>query len=385
VSGPLRHLGINALFLEPKMGGLDTYSRALIPELVELLPGVRISVVANAAGAEYLRGMPWAPAVEFVTAPWLGVRGTRAVVELTALGVLADRRGFDVLHSVALTAPLRTRAANVVTLADVTWLTHPSADGGMTYRLWRAVVPTVARRADRVIAISEAGAEDVASWLRVPRERIDVTPLGFSGPSSSVVTEDSAALREALGLGDGPIVLSVGTRKEHKNLVRLVAAFAAVLESTPSARLVLAGNATTHDADVLAEARRLGVEDAVVLLDFVSAERLEGLYAAATCFVLASLNEGFGLPILEAMHRGVPTATSNVSSLPEVAGDAAISFDPLSVDSIARALRALLGDAGLRERLAVAGRERAAGFTWRRTAELTLESYGRALRRRSLK
>jgi alpha-1,3-rhamnosyl/mannosyltransferase len=240
----------------------------------------------------------------------------------------------------------------------------------MTYRLWRTVVPTVARRADRVIAISEAGADDVASLLRVPRDRIDVTPLGFSGRSSSVVAEDPAALRAALGLGDGPIALSVGTRKEHKNLVRLVAGFAAARATFPSARLVLAGNATTHDADVLAEARRLGVEDAVVLLDFVDDARLEGLYAAATCFVLASLNEGFGLPILEAMHRGVPTATSNVSSLPEVAGDAALSFDPLSVESIAAALRTLLDDAAVRDRLSAAGPARAGSFTGRRTAEL---------------
>jgi glycosyltransferase involved in cell wall biosynthesis len=361
------------------MGGLDTYSRALIPELIALAPGVRISLVANAAGAAHLREQPWASEVSFVTHPLLGVRGTRAAVELTVLGALATRRGFDVLHSVALTAPLKTRAANVVTLADVTWLTHPSADGGLTYRLWRTVVPTVARRADRVIAISEAGARDVESFLRVPRSRIDVTPLGFSGPAAGVEVEDAAALRADLGLGDGPVVLSVGTRKEHKNLVRLVAAFAAVRAEFPDARLVLAGNATGHDADVLAEARRCGVEDAVVLLDFVSDARLEGLYAVATCFVLASVNEGFGLPILEAMHRGVPVATSNISSLPEVAGDAALPFDPFDTTSIADALRQLLGDAELRARVAAAGPPRAAGFTWRRTAELTLESYERAI------
>lgn len=376
-SGALEHLGINALFLEPKMGGLDTYVRELIPELITLAPKVRISIVVNAVGAAHLAGQPWADEVELVQHPLLGVRGTRAVVELTALGAMATRRGFDVLHSMALTAPLRTAAANVVTLADVTWLTHPSADGGMTYRLWRAVVPTVARRADRVIAISEAGARDISRLLLVPCGRIDVTPLGLSGRSGATL-EDEQALRADLALGPGPVILSVGTRKEHKNLVRLVEAFAAVHRERPDVRLVLAGNATSHDADIEAVARRSGVADAVVMPDFVDPARLEGLYAAAICFVLASVNEGFGLPILEAMHRGVPTATSNVSSLPEVAGDAGLLFDPLDVGDITSALRALLDDDALRSRLAAAGPARAKSFTWRRTAELTLESYERA-------
>jgi glycosyltransferase involved in cell wall biosynthesis len=120
----------------------------------------------------------------------------------------------------------------------------------------------------------------------------------------------------------------------------------------------------------------------VIFLDWVDAAELEGLYAAAACFVFPSLYEGFGLPVLEAMHRGVPVACSDRSSLPEVAGDAALLFDPESPDDIARTIETLLGDPEKAARLREAGRARAAGFTWERTAHGVLAAYERALEAR---
>jgi glycosyltransferase involved in cell wall biosynthesis len=363
------HVGINALFLEPRMGGLDTYARELIPNLLRARPGLRLSVYVNARGREHLEREPWSGEARLVSHPLLGVRGTRAIAELTALGAIAGRDGVDVLHSLALTAPLRTRAASVVTLADTTWITAPSRQGAATYRMWRAVVPRVARAADRVIAISEAGADDVVRHLGVERSKIDVTPLGIDESAPVAPAPDA---RSRLAIPDGPFVLSVGTRKEHKNLVRLVEAMAQV----PGVSLVLAGNATPLDAQLRATAERLGVQ--LALVDFVAAADLEALYAEASAFVLPSLNEGFGLPVLEAMRRGVPTATSDRSSLPEVAGDAALLFDPYEPDSIAAAVRRLLCDDALRARLRAEGPVRASRFTWLATAEATLRSYERA-------
>jgi glycosyltransferase involved in cell wall biosynthesis len=367
------HVGINALFLEPRMGGLDTYARELIPNLLRARPSLRVSVYLNERGREHVGREPWAGDVRLVSHPLLGVRGTRAVVELTVLGAIAARDGVDVLHSLALTAPLRTRAANVVTLADTTWITAPGRHGAATYRMWRLVVPRVARAADRVIAISEAGADDVARHLGVARERIDVTPLGIDESEPVAAAPDA---RERLGLPAGPFVLSVGTRKEHKNLGRLVEAMAQV----PDASLVLVGNATPLDAQLRASADRLGVT--LTMLDFVAAADLEALYREARAFVLPSLNEGFGLPVLEAMRRGVPTATSDRSSLPEVAGDAALLFDAYDPGAMASAIRRLLSDEPLRARLARDGAARAARFTWLATAEATLASYERAWERR---
>ena len=369
-----RRIGINAVFLMPGMGGLDTYVQELLPELLRLAPDVRFSIFSTPVGERHLRRLDWAGEVQFVTHPLLGPRGLKAVSELTVLGALASRR-VDLLHSVAFTAPLRTRAVNVVMIPDVTWILERHPDASM--RLWRLIVPTVARRADRVIAISNAGAEHIERYLRVPRERIDVTLLGYA-PQNSVAPLPETQLRERLSLADGTIVLAVATRRPHKNLMRLIAAMPAVLDARPEAILVLCGNPTAHDADLHAEAERLGLGDRVDFLSFVEADVLEGLYAAAGCFVMASLNEGFGLPVLEAMGRGVPVACSNVSALPEVAGDAARYFDPYDVSDIGRVIVEILSDAALSEQLIDAGRRQAAGLTWQRTAERTLESYERA-------
>jgi glycosyltransferase involved in cell wall biosynthesis len=142
--------------------------------------------------------------------------------------------------------------------------------------------------------------------------------------------------------------------------------------------LVLPGYATWHEKELRERAAALGISDDVRFLDWVSDAELEGLYAAADAFVFPSLYEGFGLPVLEAMTRGVPVASSDRSSLPEVAGDAALLFDPERVDEIAGAIRRLLADGSLADRLRTAGREQAARFTWAQTARRVLESYRRA-------
>jgi glycosyltransferase involved in cell wall biosynthesis len=378
VTGPLPpRIAINAIFLLPGMGGLDTYVRELVPELVRAAPQARFSVYCSPVGREHLARTDWASEVALVSHPVFGVRGLKAVTELTLLGALAGARA-DLLHSVALTAPLWTRAVNVVTIADTTWMQGTAIDA--TTRLWRAVVPPVARRADRLIAISRAGADDITRHLHVPADQIDVTLLGHAR-HGSVPAMPETELRGRWKLGDGPLILTVGTRKPHKNVLGLIAALPAVLEHIPDARLVLAGNPTAHEPALRAAAARLGLEASISFLDFVDAEELEGLYAAADCFVLPSFNEGFGLPVLEAMGRGVPVACSNASALPEVAGDAARYFDPSDPQQIGTVLAELLADRALREQLRVRGRAREAQLTWAATAQATLESYARAWHR----
>jgi glycosyltransferase involved in cell wall biosynthesis len=369
-------IGLNAVFLEPRMGGLETYVRALLPQLVRLAPRSRFSLFCSPGGRDYLQHEDWAVDVELIAHPLIGRRGLKALTELTLLGAVAGRR-VDLLHSVALTAPLRTRAANVVTLADITWLVAPDPGEAATTRLWRVVVPPVARRADRVLALSQSGADDIVERLGVARERIDVVALA-PGVNDLLTPTPEHELRERLGLGDGPVVLSVAAKKVHKNLARLLRAMLAVIERWPSAMLVLPGNPTPYEAELRELAAELSIEANVVFPPYVAAADLEGLYALASCFVFASLNEGFGIPILEAMRRGVPVACSRASALPEVAGDAARYFDPLDVADIAAALGELLGDRELAARLSQAGSERQAMFTWEKTAEGTLASYERA-------
>lgn len=174
-------------------------------------------------------------------------------------------------------------------------------------------------------------------------------------------------------------MLSVSAHRPHKNLSRLLRAFAGVRAQPPPV-LVLPGYSTSFEDELEREVAELGIGNRVRLLGWVSDADLEGLYQAAECFVFPSLAEGFGLPVLEAMERGVPVACSNVSAMPEVAGGAARYFDPLDVEDIRTAIDELVGDRALATRLAAAGEGQAQKFSWSRAAEETLAVYERAFR-----
>jgi len=211
----------------------------------------------------------------------------------------------------------------------------------------------------------------------VDPECVDVVPLGF-GSQRRAAPMPERELRARLEIGERRVVLSLSAKRPHKNLLALIDAFAALpAEDRPA--LILPGYATAHEAELRERARTLGLAEEVRFPAWLGAAELEGLWAMARVFVFPSLYEGFGLPVLEAMARGVPVACSDASSLPEVAGDAALLFDPRDRGAIQRALERLLGDALLRETLRARGLERAREFTWERSASLTLESYRRAL------
>jgi glycosyltransferase involved in cell wall biosynthesis len=375
--GRLEHVGLNAVFLRPRFGGLETYVRSLVPEIVAARPGLRLTLFVNPEEREYLAGAPWLDGVSVVSHPLIGRRYTSAMSELALMGPLAARHGVDLLHSLAMTGPLRTRMPHVVNVHDLIWWRVPDSAERATTLVWRAAVPPVARRADRVITLSRATRDDVVELLRVPPERIDVVHLGSGFEPAPAEPEDE--VRRRLALGDGPVVLAVSAKRTHKNLIRLVRAMRRVRERFPGAVLVIPGNPTPHEQEIRAEAERIGLSDAVRLPPYARPGELETLYALCAVSVFPSLIEGFGLPLLEAMLRGVPVACSNVSALPEVAGDAARYFDPYDEASIAQALIDVIGDEALRARLGEAGRARAAGFSWRATAEGTLESWERAL------
>ncbi|HET8653192.1 MAG TPA: glycosyltransferase family 1 protein [Gaiellaceae bacterium] len=374
----LRRLGVNAVFLEPRMGGVETYARRLIPALLEERPGLELTLFVNEAGRRTLGEETWAGSVAFVTHPLLGRRGVRALGEALLVGSLARRRRCELLHSLAMTAPLRPGIPSVVTVPDVTWLRVPGSVPKATRVLWRTLVIPAARRAQRVIAHSHAARREIAEDFGIPPERIDVVA---HGPGADPVADPTPEqqLRDRLALGGGPIVLAVSALLAHKNLPPLVEAMANVRRDVPGAVLVIPANRTPLAAELRELAERLGLRDAMVLPGWVSAADLEGLYRAAACFAFPSLREGFGLPVLEAMRRGVPVACSNASAVPEVAGEAAVLFDPRRPDEIAAALLRLLSDRDLAEDLGARGQARARLFSWRRAADETLAAYERAL------
>lgn len=362
-------------------GGIERYARQLIPALIEARPDLRLIALANRDAHQSLRAEPWSGEVEWVRVPvGGGGRPWRLLAELSAVSPLARRRRAEIVHSLGNVAPPILRgAASVLTLHDVIWAHDPESMSRLSTATLRLLVPLSARRCDRVIAVSRAARDDIVSTLGISPEKVDVVHQGVTLDGRRAATPEPE-LRARFGLSARPFVLCVAAKKTHKNLGRLIEAVSRLDDPEPV--LVLPGPPTPHERELRALAARLGLADQVRFLDRVSEADLDGLYRAATCFVLPSLHEGFGLPVLEAMARGLPVACSSATSLPEVAGDAALLFEPTNVEAIAEAIRRLLGDPQLREQLSSAGLERCSRFTWRATAAGTLASYERALERR---
>ena len=373
----LRRVGLNLLYLVPgETGGMETYARWLVPALAQASPDVELVAFVSREAVDEL-STAFSHEVEVVGTETKGrSRVRRVAAEQLRLPRLLRRHGIDLLHSLGTTTPARPGVPSVVTLYDVIYATHPEAHARAMRIGMRVLVPLAARSADRIIAISDEAASEIARVLVVDRGRIDVVYPG-GRPVGRATAEPQ--LRSSLGLGEAPVVLSVSAHRPHKNLSRLLRAFADV-HAKPSPVLVLPGYSTSFEDELERELSELGIRDRVRLLGWVSDADLEGLFRLAACFVFPSLAEGFGLPVLEAMERGLAVACSNVSAMPEVAGDAARYFDPLEVDDIRAAIDDLLEDGALAARLAAAGEVQARTFSWERAARETLAVYERAFR-----
>jgi glycosyltransferase involved in cell wall biosynthesis len=379
VSTGALHVGLNLIFLVPgETGGMEVAARELLTALVEEAPDdMRFTAFVNREAATS-KG-PWGEVMPAVTVPVKARNRVQWVLgEQLLLPRLAKQAGVDLLHSLASTAPLHGRFRRVVTVHDLIYARFPDAHAGIRDLGMRVLVPQAARRSDRVIADSQSTRQDLIEMLGIDAGCIDVVPLGF-GSVDQGAPLPGTEVRARFNLGERRVVLSLSAKRPHKNLMALLGALARMpAEDRPV--LVLAGYPTAHEAELQARARSLAVQRDVRFPGWVAPDELEGLWAQAEAFVFPSLYEGFGLPILEAMARGVPVACSNSSSLPEVAGEAALMFDPTSEAQIAASLQRLLGDGALRDRLRELGLAQAQSFTWRRTAQLTLASYARALK-----
>ncbi len=372
------HVGLNLVFLVPgETGGTEIYARELISELVTAAPDSRFTAFVSREGASET-GAPWGDLIEAVTVPVRSRRRAEWVRgEQQLLPKLAARAGVDLVHSLANTGPGWGRFRRVVTIHDLHHRLVPEAHLGLRGLGMRVLVPLAARRSDRIIAVSQSTRSDLIALSRVPSGKIDVVPEGIGSPPVAAALPEAAA-RARFQLGDRRFVLCVAAKRPHKNLLALLGALALI---APERRpvLVLPGYPTAHEHQLRRRIAELRIDDDVRLLGWVGQEELEGLYASAACFVLPSLHEGFGLPVLEAMVRGLPVACSSRGALAEVSGEAALHFDALSEPSIAAAIERLLTDPAEAERLAAAGRERAARFSWAATAAGTLACYERTL------
>jgi glycosyltransferase involved in cell wall biosynthesis len=355
-------VALNLVYLVPgETGGMETYARELIPRLARHVDLVAL-VNREAAAEDFGCDQRVVPVHARSRVQW--VRGEQQHVPR-----LAREAGADLIHSLASTAPLRSAMPRITTIHDLNYKLVPEAHSRVLALGMGVLVPAAARRSHRIITDAESTRRDLREHLGVAEAKVDVVPLGVN-PVPPVAPTPPDVLRERLGIAPArQVLLSVSGKKPSKNLLRLIDAVAG-MASRPV--LVVPGYATPHEAELRARAADRGVD--AVWPPWLGAADLEGLYALADGFAFPSLYEGFGLPVLEAMARGVPVATSDRGSLAEVAGDAALTFDPTDVEAMRAAIERLPAE---RERLAAAGRERARSFTWERTAELTAEAYRR--------
>jgi glycosyltransferase involved in cell wall biosynthesis len=290
-------------------------------------------------------------------------------------GRAARRAGASLLHGLHYELPLRAGLPQVVTVHDLTLLTHPEWHEASKVRYFGWAMRRAVAAATRVLCVSATTAADLAERLDVPADRIDVTPLGTD--LRPAVEEQVAELRRRLGL-DGPYLLGLGTVEPRKDLPTLVRAFAALAGDLPH-RLVLAGLAGWGTGELETAVAASGAADRILVAGYVPEDDKAALLSGADVFAYPSRYEGFGLPVLEAMACGTPVVTTTGGSLPEVAGDAAALVEPGDAAALAAALAKLAGDPAARRDAAARGLVRAAGFTWRRCATQTAAAYARAL------
>jgi len=354
-------VGVNASIVGENPTGLGLYTINLVRELDKLRDDLVVYTSAPAA----FDGVR-APMIAITSAvrPDRGMRGhaCRALWLQTVQRVRARIHGFRVVLNTVPEAILDRRIPQVTVVHDLLPLHFPSQSRRQQH-YFRHIVPRVLRFSRRVIADSESTRRDVVRHFGLAPEAVTVV---YPGYDPAAYFPDSRGT--SVPVSKSPYVLYVGNLFPHKNLQRLIDAFAMLRRRVP-VRLVIRGAGRPEYARSLREqVETLGLDEAVRFLGYADGRTLRDLYLGATCLVFPSLGEGFGLPVLEAMACGLPVITSRVSSLPEIAGDAAVMVDPGDAVELAEAMHRVVTRSDLREELRRQGLERASQFSWRRTA-----------------
>lgn len=281
----------------------------------------------------------------------------------------------DIFHTANVQLPPVKNAATIMTIMDLIFIIHPEMAIPSAVRHFKPRIRHYLKRADHILTISRASANDIVEHLGVPESKIAVIYPGTTPITKATETEISRT--KAKFNINGNYILFVSCIEPRKNIIRLLQAFD-LSGLGQDFDLVLAGPMGWHTADIMAAWNSHPCKNRIRWIDYVDDADLSALYSGAMFLAYPSILEGFGLPILEAMSVGCPVLTSNVSAMPEVTGDAALLVDPYDVDSMAHGLGCLASDSALRRNLAAKGIARQAAFTWEKCASEILALYHRA-------
>ncbi|NTU80748.1 MAG: glycosyltransferase family 4 protein [Chloroflexales bacterium] len=370
------HVAINAHLLAHtrsfRRAGVSHYIEQVLVHLGQLDHANRYSVYTTRGLDNRALGLPSNFRVLPSRLPTINPR-VRIPWEQMLAPLLLRRIGADLFHGVLNVIPLACPVPGVVTVHDLAFIRFPQTFRAYNRTYLDFATRLSARRATRILAVSEHTKREVVGILGVPAERVVVTPNAarahFRPPEPAAL----AAFRAAKGLPER-FVFYVGTLEPRKNLTTLLEAYAEVARRHDVPLLVGGGKGWLYDA-VFKRLEELGLRERVRFVGYIEEDELPLWYAAATVFVFPSIYEGFGMPPLEAMACGTPVVTSNSSSLPEVVGEAGLMVSPYDPAAFAEAIDRVLGDADLRHELRARGLARARSFDWRVTAERTLAAY----------
>jgi glycosyltransferase involved in cell wall biosynthesis len=356
----MKRIGVNALYLIPGgVGGTEIYLRELLGALARLDANNEYFIFTNLeTGADLVpkqANFHWKP--QAIHAKW---RPARILWEQIVLPLEASRYRLDVMFNPGFTAPMLAPCACVTVFHDLQHKRHPEYFRWFDRPFWRLLLWASAHRSRTLIAVSEATGEDLSRYYPFTKGRVVVIPHGVSDAFFMLGRSRTE-----------PYLLCVSTLHPHKNLERLIRAYA---QKAREFKLVIAGMRGFHSDALDRLIAELGCGDSVRLTGWIPREELMALFEKARAFVYPSTFEGFGMPVLEAMAAGIPVACSDIPPLKEVAGDAALFFDPLDEDALAAAIERIMDDEALRQKLAQAGSKRARDFTWTRAALATQQT-----------
>ncbi|HEX2088658.1 MAG TPA: glycosyltransferase family 1 protein [Actinomycetota bacterium] len=356
----------------PAPGGQGTYIRELIPALSRIDPSLQVTLFHSRLDPERRQLEPWMEQYRIQELPWSMRRAYPSWSVLGRPRLPSNIEYVDILHAPtpAGVPPAGPRQRSVVTLHDVAFLVRPDLFPRRWLWTYRAGVARAVRAADALIAVSQHTAEDVVRRAQADPAKVHVVRLAASVPATQ--TSDQETI-DRVGVRT-PYVLSVGTLEPRKNLIALVRAYRRLAARGFGHSLVLAGG-WGWNSGPLKQELSVQAPGEIVVTGRVAPDLVDALYRDAGALVYPSLYEGFGLPVLEAMARGVPCIVSKTTSLPEVAGDAAVFVDPKNIEELASAIERVTGDPKLREDLHKRGLARAAEFSWDETARKTLDVY----------